>query len=174
MGATGVVAGLAVVLSIPVAGAHATPLGFSPTPGSTVGGPIDAYEVLLDQPVIELHSMGLSTEAGTELSGKWSQPAPNLIRFTSDRVVDKPGNYILSYRMTAEDGDTTRSAFVFTFDPDAGPPDPVPAEKIMATPPPRGLMLAGVLCAGAALAGVIILVRRRKAAEMGLRDGDVE
>lgn len=152
--------GVALAATGPV-GAHAGILGSSPSPGSTVGGTIEGYDVWFDQTIVELYSMGLATEAGTEVPGEWSQPAPNLIRFTPDEVQTNADNYILSYKMLAEDGDTTRSAFVFTYEPDAAPPEPAPADELMPGPASRGLILAGVAAVGALLAGGTILLRRR-------------
>lgn len=148
----------------PAAGAHATPLGFSPRPGSTVGGPIDGFEVAFDQRIIELRSMGLSTEEGVELPGEWSQPAPNLIRFIADEEPTKADNYIVSYEITAEDGDKTRSAFVFTFDPGADPPEPVPSDEIMAVPRPWG-WIVGAVAAALAVLGAAIGWRRSRSGD---------
>ncbi|MEZ5374720.1 MAG: hypothetical protein R2704_18790 [Microthrixaceae bacterium] len=44
--------------------------------GATVGGTIEAYDVWFDQSIVELYSMGLSTEEGTELPGSGANPPP--------------------------------------------------------------------------------------------------
>ncbi|MEZ5374721.1 MAG: hypothetical protein R2704_18795 [Microthrixaceae bacterium] len=66
--------------------------------------------------------------------------------------------------MLAEDGDTTRSAFVFAYEPGASPPESAPADEIMAGATSRAWILGGVVVVGAALVGGTILIRRRRGA----------
>lgn len=138
---------------VPSASAHAALLGASPRPGSTVGGTVRTFEVLLDQRALDLHDMELTTEAGRPLAGSWAQAAPNLLRLTADEPLSTPGNYIVSYRVTVEDGDTTRSAFVFTYAPSASPPPTIPEADIMDE---RSLVLPVSLGALAVIGGLLV------------------
>jgi methionine-rich copper-binding protein CopC len=133
------------------------PVGAEPGPGATVGGEI--HEVAITFPE-------LMTEEGmfiivTDPNGD-EVPIEIPARLDDNQQVARigiaplvePGEYRIDYQVSGIDGVTTPGAFVFTFDPAADPPAPVPVPDpvLTASGPNWGAFGLGLVAAGVILA----------------------
>lgn len=98
------------------AGAHTEVLRASPAPGEEVAGPVDEVSLTFLDPVQPEVTIDIAAELGdavTGLSEVEVSDGGRIATVTLPAVTD-PGDYVVEYRFTAEDGDTQRETFRFT------------------------------------------------------------
>lgn len=150
----GVGVGVMAIMAVTPTLAHGA-VGAEPGPGSTVGGEIDEVAIVFpelmspDEMVIEVTDPG-----GADVTIFDEARLDDARQIARIRIspLRKPGEYRVDYRVSGVDGVTTPGAFVFTYDPTADPPDPVPVpEPILAASGPNwsafglGLVVVGMI-----------------------------
>lgn len=103
----------------PNVGAHTELRQAWPGPGPAVGGSIDKIEFWFWAPVTE-PTIQLEGPHGEQLSGEINRLAPDRLRLEFDPL-HEPGEHKVTYQITAPDNESTTSAYVFTYDPEAEP-----------------------------------------------------
>lgn len=140
------------------------PVGASPGPGDIVGGQVDEVRLVFAE---VMSPDGMFIVVTDEDGAAVPQRGPARLDETGQmawveiRPLDDPGPYRVDYRVEGRDGVTTPGAYVFTYDPDAAPPEaleiPNPIEE-------EGFWNQWTaLGAGILVAAAIIVWRGRKA-----------
>ena len=155
--------GVAVMVAATPAIAHG-PVGAEPGPGSTVGGEIDEVAITFGE-IMSPDDMfiAVSDPAGDEVALRSDVTLDDNEQVARVRIepLTEPGEYRVDYRISGIDGVTSPGAYVFTFEPSADPPIPVPVPEPVLTA--SGGPNWGAFALGLVAAGLILLVFSRNA-----------
>ena len=128
LGVTALVLSLLVAISS-TADAHSTLATAAPGPGDEVGGTVEHLDLVFAAGLSDA-TVTLTDPEGTLVDGTTSQSQNNRLRFDTDPLTVE-GQYVVRYAFDSADGDSTRSAYAFSYQADApgpqviGPVDPI-------------------------------------------------
>ncbi len=154
-------AGLALAWPAAMAGAHTQLLQGSPGPGQQAGGTVDFLDLIFVDPVTDV-SLVLQDPNGDLVGGEMVVSDGQIIRYEMPALT-VPGRYIVRYTMISFDGDSTESAYFFTYEPEATQPARLGDAEL---PPAEGngttiLVAAVSVVVGIGLIGLVLLFLSR-------------
>jgi methionine-rich copper-binding protein CopC len=105
-----------------VVSAHSGLGAASPAPGSTVGGQITEVELRYASSVSDVGG-AITGPSGATVGAEFIQESVLAVRIALAAPLSEPGEYTVRHISTSvEDGDRVEAAYLFTYDPDAPPP----------------------------------------------------
>lgn len=132
--------------------AHSTLSTASPGPGDEVGGRVDHLDLVFAAGLSDA-TVTLTGPDGALIAGSTTEVQNNRLRFEVDPL-EAEGQYVARYEFESFDGDTTRSAYAFSYRAAAPPPkkigpvDPFSdPEQIATVSPIKYVGLAAVVVA---------------------------
>ncbi len=121
--ATGICVVVAVLIgAAAVVSAHSNLLASSPGPGAVVGGSIITITLQYENEVVEFRGR-ITRPDGSDVESSFEIVNATRVVITLAARLDEPGEYAVRHATRSRDTDLVEAAFLFTFDPEAPPPE---------------------------------------------------